>query len=88
MSTQTIQELTKRQYEAGFVTDVESEAIPPGLNEDVIRLISAKKGEPDFMLEWRLRSYRHWLTLKEPRWHKSSWTALAGTWKPCCASSG
>ena len=76
MSTQTIQELTKRQYEAGFVTDVESEAIPPGLNEDVIRLISAKKGEPDFMLEWRLRAYRHWLTLKEPRWQKVEYSPI------------
>ncbi len=76
MSTQTIQELTKRQYEAGFVTDVESEAIPPGLNEDIIRLISAKKGEPDFMLEWRLRAYRHWLTLKEPRWQKAEYSAI------------
>ncbi|MFL5355445.1 Fe-S cluster assembly protein SufB [Archangium sp.] len=76
MSTQTIQELTKRQYEAGFVTAVESEAIPPGLNEDVIRLISAKKGEPDFMLEWRLRAYRHWLTLKEPDWQKVAYSRI------------
>jgi Fe-S cluster assembly protein SufB len=76
MSTQTIQELTKRQYEAGFVTAVESEAIPPGLNEDVIRLISAKKGEPDFMLEWRLRAYRHWLTLREPDWQKVAYSRI------------
>jgi Fe-S cluster assembly protein SufB len=76
MSTQTIQELTKRQYEAGFVTAVESEAIPPGLNEDIIRLISAKKGEPDFMLEWRLRAYRHWLTLKEPDWQKVAYSRI------------
>ena len=76
MSTQAIHELTKRQYEAGFVTDVESESIPRGLNEDVIRIISAKKGEPDFMLEWRLRAYRHWLTLKEPRWQKAEYSAI------------
>ncbi|WP_257452589.1 Fe-S cluster assembly protein SufB [Archangium lipolyticum] len=76
MSTPTIQELTKRQYEAGFVTEVESETIPRGLNEDVIRLISAKKNEPDFMLEWRLRAYRHWLTLKEPRWQKVDYAPI------------
>ncbi|QRK12939.1 Fe-S cluster assembly protein SufB [Archangium violaceum] len=76
MSTQTIQELTKRQYEAGFVTAVESESIPKGLNEDIIRLISAKKGEPDFMLEWRLRAYRHWLTLEEPDWQKVAYSRI------------
>ncbi|WP_309894161.1 Fe-S cluster assembly protein SufB [Archangium sp.] len=76
MSTQTIHELTKRQYEAGFVTDIESESIPRGLNEDVIRVISAKKNEPDFMLEWRLRAYRHWLTLKEPRWQKAEYSPI------------
>jgi len=76
MSTQTIHELTKRQYEAGFVTDIESESIPRGLNEDVIRIISAKKNEPDFMLEWRLRAYRHWLTLKEPRWQKAEYSPI------------
>ncbi|WP_224242253.1 Fe-S cluster assembly protein SufB [Hyalangium gracile] len=70
MSTETIQELTRRQYQAGFVTAVESDTLPPGLNEDVIRLISEKKGEPQFLLDWRLKAYRHWLTLKEPRWQK------------------
>src|SRR5256712_3854351 len=55
-------------YKYGFVTDIEADAVPPGLNEDVIRLISQKKGEPEFMLEWRLKAYRHWLTLKEPKW--------------------
>jgi Fe-S cluster assembly protein SufB len=61
-------ELTNREYKAGFVTDVESESVPPGLNEDIVRLISAKKNEPQFMLEWRLKAYRHWLTMKEPTW--------------------
>ena len=70
MSTETIQDLTRRQYQAGFITDVESETLPPGLSEDVIRVISAKKGEPEFMLEWRLKAYRHWLTLKEPSWQQ------------------
>jgi Fe-S cluster assembly protein SufB len=68
MSNETLQELTRRQYSAGFVTQVEADTLPPGLDEDVIRVISAKKNEPEFMLEWRLRAYRHWLTLKEPRW--------------------
>ncbi|HEY8209081.1 MAG TPA: Fe-S cluster assembly protein SufB [Myxococcaceae bacterium] len=67
-STQTFEQLTRKEYEAGFVTDVESEQIPRGLSEDVIRLISRKKDEPEFMLEWRLRAYRHWLTMKEPTW--------------------
>jgi len=58
----------KQQYKYGFVTDIETESVPPGLNEDTIRAISAKKGEPEFMLEWRLRAYRHWLTMTEPTW--------------------
>src|SRR5450432_2661618 len=64
----SILELTEREYKAGFVTDIESETIPPGLSEDVVRLISAKKNEPEWMLEWRLKAYRHWLTMKEPAW--------------------
>ncbi len=57
-----------REYKYGFVTPIESETVPRGLNEDIIRLISAKKKEPPFMLEWRLNAYRRWLTMKEPRW--------------------
>ena len=57
-----------QQYKAGFVTDIESESAPPGLNEDIVRLISAKKEEPEWMLEWRLKALRHWLTMKEPHW--------------------
>jgi Fe-S cluster assembly protein SufB len=64
----TIRELTSRQYKYGFVTDIEADSVPRGLGEETIRLISAKKKEPPFMLEWRLRAYRHWLTMKEPRW--------------------
>jgi Fe-S cluster assembly protein SufB len=67
-ATSTIQELANREYRHGFVTDIETDAVPPGLNEDVIRTISAKKGEPDFLLQWRLKAYRHWLTMEEPRW--------------------
>ena len=60
-STQTIEQLTGREYKYGFVTDVEQEAAPRGLNEDIVRLISAKKGEPDWLLDWRLRSGRRTL---------------------------
>jgi Fe-S cluster assembly protein SufB len=65
---QTIEQLATQEYRFGFVTDVEQETVPPGLDEGVIRLISAKKNEPDWMLEWRLKAYRHWLTMREPRW--------------------
>jgi Fe-S cluster assembly protein SufB len=57
-----------QKYRHGFVTDIESDTVPPGLDEDVIRLISRKKAEPAFMLEWRLKSFRHWLTMREPKW--------------------
>jgi Fe-S cluster assembly protein SufB len=57
-----------QKYRHGFVTDIEQETVPPGLDEDVIRLISAKKGEPPFMTDWRLKAYRHWLTMQEPNW--------------------
>jgi Fe-S cluster assembly protein SufB len=71
MSTQvnTIESLASREYKWGFVTDIEADTVPPGLNEDVIGLISAKKDEPAFMLEWRLKAYRQWLTMTEPAWH-------------------
>ena len=63
-----IEALVKQEYEAGFVTDIEADTVPPGLNEDIIRLISAKKHEPEWMTEWRLAAYRHWLTMHEPEW--------------------
>src|SRR6266540_2232947 len=68
MSTLPLDDITKAEYKAGFVTDIEADTIPAGLNEDVIRLISAKKNEPPFLLEWRLKAYRHWLTMTEPTW--------------------
>jgi Fe-S cluster assembly protein SufB len=74
MSTEidTLEELVNRDYQWGFVTDIEADSVAPGLNEDVIRLISAKKQEPEFMLEWRLKAYRHWVGLEkaqaEPKW--------------------
>ena len=67
-SPDTIESLATQEYKWGFVTDIEADAIPRGLNEDIIRLISAKKREPEWMLEWRLKAYRHWLTMKEPTW--------------------
>jgi hypothetical protein len=67
-STEAIEELANREYRYGFVTDVEQDAAPRGLNEDIVRLISRKKGEPAWMLEWRLKAYRMWLTMKEPTW--------------------
>ena len=63
-------ELVSRQYKHGWVTDIEQDTVPPGLDEDVIRLISAKKEEPEWMLEWRLKAYRNWLTMKHPNWQK------------------
>jgi Fe-S cluster assembly protein SufB len=74
MSTtaKTLEGLANREYKWGFVSDIEADALPPGLNEDVVRAISAKKKEPEFMLEWRLRAYRHWLKMErsagEPKW--------------------
>ena len=66
-----IRELTSREYQYGFVTDLETDVAPRGLNEDVIRLISSKKNEPQWLLDWRLRAYRHWLTMEEPRWQNA-----------------
>ena len=68
MANENINELIDDRYKYGFTTDVESESFPPGLNEDIIRALSAKKNEPEFMLNWRLKSYKHWLTLEEPEW--------------------
>jgi Fe-S cluster assembly protein SufB len=67
-ASQEIQALTQQEYKYGFETPIEIEAFPPGLNEDIIREISARKHEPKFLLEWRLKAYRHWLTMKEPTW--------------------
>ncbi len=73
---QTIQRLAKQEYEWGFVTDIESDTVPPGLSEEVIRFISAKKEEPEWLLEWRLKAYRHWLTLEEPHWPKVQYPSI------------
>ena len=67
-SIQHVETLVHKEYQHGFITDIESDTVPPGLDEGVVRLISAKKKEPEFMLEWRLKAYRHWLTMTEPSW--------------------
>ena len=67
-TTNDVEALIERGYEHGFFTDIESDTVAPGLDEDVIRLISKKKKEPAFMLDWRLRAYRHWKTMSEPTW--------------------
>ncbi|NNE36690.1 MAG: Fe-S cluster assembly protein SufB, partial [Gammaproteobacteria bacterium] len=70
MSTNTndVENLVGKEYKHGFVTDIDADTVPPGLNEDVIRLISHKKEEPEWLLEWRLKAYRHWLKMAEPDW--------------------
>ena len=64
----SVEPFVDRDYKWGFVTDIESDSIPPGLNEDIVRLISRKKGEPEWLLEWRLKAYRGWLKMTEPHW--------------------
>jgi Fe-S cluster assembly protein SufB len=68
MSNVEIQEIAAQEYKYGFVTDIEADTAPPGLSEDIIRFISAKKEEPEWMLEWRLKAFRHWQTMTEPTW--------------------
>ncbi len=75
-STETIHELANQKYKYGFVTDIETDSVPAGLSEDIIRLISAKKQEPEWLLEWRLKAYRHWRTMVEPRWPKVEYPSI------------
>ena len=65
---QDVEALIGRKYQHGFVTDIESDSLPPGLDEEVVRAISRKKQEPAFLLDWRLKAFRHWLTMREPQW--------------------
>ncbi len=69
----SLEQITSQDYKYGFVTEIEAESAPPGLSEDIIRLISAKKGEPDWLLEYRLKAYQHWLTMREPEWANVSY---------------
>ena len=79
-ATNAVEDLTRREYKYGFVTDIEQDTVPPGLSEDIIRLISAKKREPEFMLQWRLKAYRHWAKLEEseaePKWAMVHYPAI------------
>jgi len=75
-STDAIEELATREYKYGFVTDVEADALPPGLNEDVVRRISAIKKEPEWLLEWRLKAFRVWQTMKEPTWQNVNYNPI------------
>jgi len=74
--TQTIEALASQEYKAGFVTDIESDSFSRGLSEDVVRAISAKKNEPQWLLDWRLKAYRHWTTLPEPHWLNAHYPEL------------
>ena len=71
-----VRELASQEYQYGFTTEIDTEFIPRGLSEDVIRLISAKKNEPGWLLDWRLQAYRHWLTLEEPSWQNVRYGAI------------
>jgi Fe-S cluster assembly protein SufB len=75
-SSETLDELASREYKYGFVTDVEQESAPRGLSEETVRLISAKKHEPEWLLEWRLKAYRLWLTMQEPTWHNVKYAPI------------
>ena len=75
-ATDTIENFVNTEYKYGFVSDIETDALLPGLNEDVIRTISKKKEEPEFMLEWRLKAYRNWLTMEEPHWANTYYPPL------------
>ena len=78
MSTksQDVETLVKKDYEFGFITDIDADTVAPGLNEDVIRFISHKKKEPDWLLEWRLKAYRHWLKMEVPKWSNVHYTPI------------
>ena len=73
---ESIQERLSSEYSAGFVTDIESESLPPGLDEDIVRRISAKKDEPQWMTDWRLEAYRRWRTMRPPRWAHVEFTPI------------
>ncbi|GJM43983.1 MAG: Fe-S cluster assembly protein SufB [Gemmatimonadota bacterium] len=74
--TQTLHDVANQEYKYGFITDVASDSLPPGLDEGVIRALSAIKKEPEWLTEWRLKAYRHWLTMEEPHWPKVEYTPV------------
>ncbi|MGH9219872.1 MAG: Fe-S cluster assembly protein SufB, partial [Vicinamibacterales bacterium] len=75
-ATEQIKELANTEYKYGFVTDVEQDIAPKGLNEDIVRLISSKKGEPEWLLEWRLKAFRAWLKMTEPHWQNVTYAPI------------
>ncbi len=76
MANDVLQEMTRQGYKYGFSSDIAADRVPPGLNEDIVRLISSKKNEPQWLLDWRLAAFRKWLTMKEPTWAKVSYPAI------------
>ncbi|MGD8607267.1 MAG: Fe-S cluster assembly protein SufB, partial [Myxococcales bacterium] len=75
-ATESIEQILKKGYDAGFITDIEQEYAPPGLNEEIIAFISKKKQEPEWLFAWRLKAYRRWLEMKEPRWANVSYPEI------------
>ena len=75
-SNEVLSELTSQEYRHGFVTEIESDVFPPGLSEEIVAAISAKKREPQWLLDWRLKAYRHWKTMTEPTWAKVSYPPI------------
>ena len=75
-TVEQVRAVTEQKYKYGFFTDIESETAPKGLSEDIVRFISARKNEPEWLLEWRLKAYRHWLTMEEPDWAKLGYPAI------------
>jgi Fe-S cluster assembly protein SufB len=75
-TTKQLESLLARRYKHGFVTDIDADTVPPGLDEDVVRLISRKKGEPSFLTDWRLKALRHWLTMSEPHWPQAMYPPI------------
>ena len=71
-----IELLVNKDYAYGFSTDIETDTLPPGLNEDVVRAISLRKREPEWLLDWRLKAYRRWLTMREPHWSNVRYTPV------------
>ena len=69
-NTNIINERVNEEYKYGFVTDIESDTLPPGISEDTIHFISEKKNEPSWLLDWRIKAYRKWLTMEEPTWQQ------------------
>src|SRR5690606_20796844 len=72
----SVGQLVNREYQYGFITDIEAESAPPGLSEETVRFISAKKQEPEWLLEWRLKAYRRWLEMTEPHWPNVTYTPV------------